>query len=89
MLEIIAVIALARKLADVAVERRRSRAWAALGVLFWFGGEVMGFTLGELCALGGVPSYLLAITVGGVGAYTAYTILQTLPTSPVEPEPAP
>ncbi len=86
MLEIFLIIALGKKLSALAVEKGRSKGWAALGAGFWFGGEVMGFIIGGLLDLG-MGAYLIALVFAGIGAGVAYGIVKGLPPigNPVEP----
>ncbi|MCP3100239.1 hypothetical protein LZ198_15320 [Myxococcus sp. K15C18031901] len=88
MLEIAAVIALFKKLAELAQQRQRGRGWAALGVAFWFFGELTGSVMGSLFELG-FGAYLLGIAVAGTGAFMAYAIVQALPMGQVAPPPPP
>jgi hypothetical protein len=82
MLEILAIIALCKKLAAIAKEKGRSQGWAALGALFWFMGEVVGFVVGEIMGLG-LGGYLVAIAFACIGAFVAHTIVKALPEAPV------
>ncbi|WP_164019572.1 hypothetical protein [Pyxidicoccus trucidator] len=87
MLEIFALISLCQKLAAIAKEKGRTKAWAALGALFWFLGEIVGFVIGEVMGLG-MGGYLVAIAFACLGAYVAYTIVKALPEAPVSVTPA-
>ena len=79
MLEIILLINFGKKLAEMARGKGRSPGWAALGVAFWFGGEIVGFILAGLLGVDGVPAYGVALAVAGVGILVAYLVVQNLP----------
>ncbi|WP_163989012.1 hypothetical protein [Pyxidicoccus caerfyrddinensis] len=83
MLEILAIVALCKKLAAIAKEKGRSAGWAALGALFWFMGEVVGEIMGL-----GLGGYLVAIAFACIGAFVAHTIVKALPEAPVAVTPS-
>lgn len=85
MLEIILIITFARKLAELAASRGRSKGWAALGVAFWFGGEVFGFILGALFGLEGLAAYPIALGVGAIGLTVAWLVVKNLPAQTYSP----
>jgi hypothetical protein len=77
MLEILALIKLVKTLSELAREKGRSQSWAALGVLMWFGGELIGFVIGEAFGLG-MGAYLVAIGLAIAGAYASWLIVKSL-----------
>jgi hypothetical protein len=79
MLEIFGIIAFARLLSRTAVEKGRSKGWAALGVLFWIGGELMGFIVGALLGLETLAQYGIALLMAGAGVLVAYLVVKALP----------
>ncbi|HEY8209288.1 MAG TPA: hypothetical protein VIG99_17490 [Myxococcaceae bacterium] len=79
MLEILGIIAFARLLSRTAVEKGRSKGWAALGVLFWIGGEMMGFIVGGALGLETFALYGLALLMAGAGVLVAYLVVKALP----------
>jgi hypothetical protein len=79
MLEILGLIAFARLLSRTASEKGRSKGWAALGVLFWVGGEMMGFIVGELLGLEMLAKYGIALLMAGAGVLVAYLVVKALP----------
>lgn len=79
MLEIILLFGLARHLAAVARNKGRSSAWAALGVVFWIGGEVFGFVVGALAGMEGIATYGPALVCAVLGVGVAATIIYLLP----------
>jgi hypothetical protein len=79
MLEIILLISFGRKLAELAREKGRSAGWAALGVMFWLGGEFIGFIIGALLGLEGLAVYPIALLVGATGAFVAWMVVKNLP----------
>ena len=78
MLEIIFLIWYGRKLANVAAARGRSRGWAALGVGFWIGGEIIGIIVGSLLGLE-LGVYLMALCLAAIGAVAGWMIVSSLP----------
>ena len=84
MLEIIILIQFVRSLSRIAKEKGRSSGWAALGVVCWIGGELMGGLIGGLLDLG-MGAYVLALVFAVVGAVVAYIVVKALPpgTDPV------
>jgi len=81
MLEIVIVIVLGRKLAEMAQERGHGRGWAAL-VLLWFVGEFLGGFVGYFVAGEGLGVYGLAILGAALGAGAAYAIVANLSPQP-------
>ncbi len=79
MLEIIFIITFSRKLAEIAGSKGRSKGWAALGALMWFGGEIMGFVIGTLLGIEGLGSYGVALLCGAIGATVAWAVVKQLP----------
>jgi len=79
MLEIFGIFAFGRLLARVATAKGRSRGWAALGVLFWLGGELMGMTLGLLLGLEQLAAYGIGLLVAATGVLIAYLVVKALP----------
>jgi len=79
MLEILILVGLARSLSRMAEGKGRSKGWAALGVLGWIGGEVMGAIVGALTADGTGAIYGLALVGAVIGGTTAYFIVRSLP----------
>jgi hypothetical protein len=79
MLEILGIIAFARLLSRTAVQKGRSKGWAALGVGFWIGGELMGFVVGGILALDGITLYGLALLMAAAGVLVAYLVVKALP----------
>jgi hypothetical protein len=79
MLEILILIQFGKRLAALAEEKGRSKGWAALGVGFWIGGEIMGAMVGAILMDGGIGMYILALGVAAVGAFVAYLIVKALP----------
>jgi len=63
----------------VARDKGRSSAWAALGAVFWIGGEVFGFLVGVLAGMEDLASYLPALICAALGAAAAYGIVALLP----------
>lgn len=79
MLEIFLLITFGKKLAELARGKGRSPAWAALGVMFWVGGEIIGFIIGALLGLEGLGAYPVAIVVAALGAFVAWMVVKNLP----------
>lgn len=78
MLELIFLVWFGKKLSAMASEKGRSGWWAALGVAFWIGGEIMGFVVGALLGLD-MGSYGVALLFAMVGAVVAYFVVNALP----------
>lgn len=78
MLEFLAIRAFVRLLARTAVSKNRSKGWAALGVLFWLGGELMGFIVGSLLGLETLAQYGIALLMAGSGVLVAYLVVKAL-----------
>lgn len=87
MLEIMFIIWISRKLAEVASGKGRSKGWGALGAGFWILGELMGFIIGAILGLG-LAGYLVAIVFAGLGAFVAHTIVKSLPAQTPSVDPA-
>jgi len=79
MLEILGIIAFARLLSRTATEKGRSKGWAALGVLFWLGGELMGFVIGTILGFEMFAQYGVALLMAAAGALVAYLVVKALP----------
>ena len=79
MLEILLLVWLGKKLGEIVEGKGRSKGWVALGVLFWFGGELMGFLVGGLLGLGTPGAYGLAILFAAIGATVSWAIVNNLP----------
>jgi uncharacterized membrane protein len=74
MLEILLMIALTRKIGLIVEGKgRKSGGYKALVVLFWFGGEILGFVVGSALELGSA-AYLVALLGAAAGALVAYSI---------------
>lgn len=82
MLEIIVVIALGRKLGEMAEQRGHGKGWIAL-VLLWFVGELLGGIVGFL-VMGdeGLAPYLFALVGAALGGGAAYAIVANLAPKP-------
>jgi hypothetical protein len=79
MLDIVIGILLCKRLAAMAREKGRSAGWAALGALFWFGGEVTGAVIGAIAGDGELVGTVLgAFAMASVGAVIAYLIVKSL-----------
>ena len=79
MLEILLIIWLGKKLSALAKERGRSGAWAALGIGFWFFGEIVGFFIGGMLGFEGLGAYPIALVLAAMGAGVGYFIVANLP----------
>ncbi len=77
MLEILYLAWFVRKLAAIAKAKGRSGGWGGLGALFWIGGEITGFIVGEIADVG-AGSYLFALVSAAIGAGIAYAIVSSL-----------
>jgi hypothetical protein len=86
MLEILFLRWFGKVLSQILVTKGRSKGWVALGILFWFGGEVMGFVVGGLLGAGTGGAYGLAILFAIIGALVSWGIVKSLPPlTPGEP----
>jgi len=96
MIEILVVIALTSKLSAMVKAKGRSGFWAALGPLFWFGGEFMGACCGGVgvgltstssSMSGGenVIIYILALICAGIGAGLSFAVVHFLPADETAP----
>ena len=81
MLELLFLVWFGKKLSGVAFEKGRSKWWAALGVSFWIGGELMGFLVGALLGLD-MGAYGLAILFAIAGAVVSWFVVKALPPEP-------
>ncbi|MCA9682226.1 MAG: hypothetical protein KC457_08525 [Myxococcales bacterium] len=81
MLEIVIVIVLGRKLAEMAQERGHGRGWAAL-VLLWFVGEFLGAFVGALAVGDGIALYACALLGAALGGAASYLIVSNLSPQP-------
>ncbi len=77
MLEILLVRALYKTLSVTAVEKGRPGTWGLLGILFWVGGEILGFILGSLLGLE-LGAYGIALLFAAGGAGISYLIVNSL-----------
>ena len=82
MLEILAVIGISRKIAQVAQEKGRNSAWGILGAVGWFAGEVFGFLIGVMMTESIFGAYGFAIVGAIGGAVVAWLIVNNLPLAP-------
>jgi hypothetical protein len=64
---------------DAASEKGRSKGWAALGVAFWLGGELMGAIVGGLLGLDSLALYGVALLMAAAGVLVAYLVVKALP----------
>ena len=79
MIEIIIIIVLARKLAEVADSKGRSKGWAALGPGLWILGEIIGAVVGLIISGDqGAGMYVFALVGAAVGAGVAWAIVNNL-----------
>jgi hypothetical protein len=79
VLEIILLVRFGKKLAELASSKGRSKGWAALGVAFWLGGEVVGFIIATLLGLQGLAAYPVALAIAGAGIFVAWMVVKNLP----------
>lgn len=77
MLEIFILIWVGRTFSELAQTKGRSKAWVALGVGAWFGGELFGYLAGVMAGLE-LGAYLVAILFAGAGVGVAYMIVNSL-----------
>src|SRR5690348_8430136 len=78
MLEILILIRFSKFLGRRAQEKGRSKSWGALGVLFWFVGEIGGFLLAISMGQDSLAQYGIALVCAAVGAVLAYGIVASL-----------
>jgi hypothetical protein len=78
MLEIFAIIALAKHLASTATAKGHSGMWGGLGVAAWIGGEITGMVIGSLMGLE-LGAYGLALGGAITGAIVAHVVVKNLP----------
>ena len=88
MLEIFFLRWFYRHLADLAEQKERSRAWGALGVAMWIGGEILGFLIGLAGGGTEVSGYGFALGFAAISAGLAYVVVRALPEM-APPEEAP
>ena len=79
MLEILAVIALSKKIAEIANEKGRSGAWGFLGATGWFTGEVFGFIIGVMVTESLFGAYFFGLAGAIGGAVVAWQVVKNLP----------
>ncbi|MBN2672472.1 MAG: hypothetical protein JXX29_12385 [Deltaproteobacteria bacterium] len=77
MIEIFVIIHYSKRLAALASEKGRSKGFAALGGLFWFLGEIIGFVIGNLLGIG-MAAYLVGIGSAILGIFIAFAIVKSL-----------
>lgn len=80
MLEIIGIIFFTRHLAQMARMKGQSGWIAAIGPLFWIGGEFGGACVGAGLGIESLVLYLFALVGAAVGAAAAYGIVAAVPT---------
>lgn len=78
MLEIFLLIFIGKQLSKMAKAKGHSGAWAALGVLGWFGGEIIGFLMGAAMGLD-LGAYLTALVGAAMGAAIGFIVVSSLP----------
>jgi hypothetical protein len=78
MLEILFIVWLTKKLAASAFAKGHSKAWGALGAIFWIGGEIGGFIVGAVLDLDRLAAYGLALLCAGAGAGMAAFLVSLL-----------
>ena len=81
MIEIFVIIHFSKKLGAIATQKGRAKGFAALGALFWFLGEILGFIIGEVLNLG-MASYALAIACAALGMFIAFSVVKSLSPAP-------
>ncbi|MBI4616925.1 MAG: hypothetical protein HY720_25150 [Planctomycetes bacterium] len=79
MLEIIFLYCFGKKLSEIAQVKGRSGLWAALGILFWIGGEIAGAMAAAIAGVSGVGVYGAALVCAITGAVLAWVIVSQLP----------
>jgi uncharacterized membrane protein YeaQ/YmgE (transglycosylase-associated protein family) len=79
MLEIFFLMWFGKKLRAILETKSRSKGWVALGICFWFGGELIGFMVGSLLGWGQGGAYGLALLFAVVGAVVSWAIVNSLP----------
>jgi hypothetical protein len=78
MLEIFLLIFIGKQLSKMAKAKGHSGAWAALGVLGWFGGEIVGFLMGAAMGLD-LGAYVAALVCAAMGAAIGFVVVSSLP----------
>lgn len=78
MIEILGLYLFARRAAALAESKGRSKAWAALCVLGWIGGELAGFVLGRALGLVNYPLYGVGLLCAFVGATAGWSVVHGL-----------
>lgn len=81
MLEIFFLRWFAGRLAAVAADKGRSKAWAALGVVLWFGAEIAGIVVGTASGGEGLGAYVFGLGAAVLSALVSYGIVASLPES--------
>jgi hypothetical protein len=77
VLEIILLRTLYNKLSGIATAKGRPGTWGMLGILFWIGGEILGFIIGSLLGME-LGAYGIALLCAGAGAGISYAIVNSL-----------
>jgi hypothetical protein len=77
VLEILLLRALYKSLSATAVTKGRPGTWGLLGVLFWVGGELLGFIIGSLLGME-LGAYGIALLFAAGGAGISYLIVNSL-----------
>ena len=78
MLEIVAVVMLTRKLAEIAAAKGQAKGWAALGPVLWIIFEIGGVIIGTLMGME-LGVYLIGLGGAAVGAAIAWQVVANLP----------
>ena len=94
MLEILALIALTRKIGEIVQAKGRKTGWYKfMTVALWIGGELLGAIIGgEIAAVTNSESYiayLFALLGAVIGAVAAYLIARAVPPLVYNAPPAP
>jgi hypothetical protein len=87
MIEILIVISLCRKIAEIAKSKgRAATGYVLLLILFWLGGEFCGAIFGAVATdgQGGILLYVFALVGAAVGAGIVFMIVNSLPPVSVE-----
>lgn len=81
MLEILALLALTKKIGAIAETKgRKAGGYKFLTVILWFGGELVGALIGSAIGNGDTcATYAVAIAGAAIGAGIAYLITNGLP----------
>ena len=79
MLEILALMALVKKIGSICNDKKRAAGgFKFLGVLLWFAGELLGFAIGASASGDIVGAYILAFMGALVGAGISIAIVSNL-----------